>query len=296
MQRGLPQKRKLPSVEKVLLVSSAKGGVGKSTVAVNLAAALSSGLHLPYLPANFPSAPPPSPLRVGLLDLDLFGPSVPKLLQLENQPPPLLTEQNRLIPLVNHGVKSMSMGYLLPPNSDKAVVAWRGLMVMKATQQLLFDTDWGGLDVLVVDLPPGTGDVQLTLAQHVVVDGAIVVTTPQDVALVDVVKGVRLWQKMDVPILGVVANMSHFVCPGCSEVHEIFGRGSQGGVEGVCERLGVRVLGRVPIEKGVCEDGDRGVPTVVRDGGGRVARCFGEVGGKVVGMLWGGMGEEKKEE
>ena len=208
----------------MILVSSAKGGVGKSTVAVNIAAAFATGLT-----SSSSNSDPRNQKRVGLLDLDLFGPSIPKLLRLEHHSnsadegshdgdsagPRLSPETNKLLPLTNYGIKSMSMGYLLP--SEGSPVAWRGLMVMKAVQQLLWEVEWGGIDVLVVDMPPGTGDVQLSVGQQVIVDGewligttryvytnrtgAVIVTTPQDVAMIDAVKGVNMFRKIDIPVL-----------------------------------------------------------------------------------------------
>ncbi|KAH0130235.1 P-loop containing nucleoside triphosphate hydrolase protein, partial [Aureobasidium melanogenum] len=203
MQRGLPEKRPIKDVKKVIAVSSAKGGVGKSTVSVNLALAFAR-----------------SGLRSGVLDTDIFGPSIPTLLDLEGNEP-RLSANNQLIPLTNYGLQSMSMGYLVPETS---AIVWRGLMVMKALQQLLHEVEWGGLDVLVLDLPPGTGDVQLTITQQIELDGAVIVSTPQDVALKDAVRGVEMFRKVKVPILGMVQNMSAFTCPNCSTTHSIFGR------------------------------------------------------------------------
>ena len=248
-QRGLPQKRKIPNVSKIVAVSSAKGGVGKSTIAVNLA--LSFTRH---------------GLRTGILDTDIFGPSVPTLLNLSDAEEPLLTNDNQLVPLQSYGLKSMSMGYLL--SSESAPVAWRGLMVMKALQQLLHEVDCSpGLDVLVLDLPPGTGDVQLTIGQQVEVDGAVVVSTPQDVALKDAVKGVGMFGKMGIDVLGMVQNMSVFVCPKCGEETQIFahdGEGS-GGVERRCRDMSIEYLGDVPLDANICRDADRGMPTIVSE-------------------------------
>lgn len=292
----------------MVLISSAKGGVGKSTVAANIAAAAATGLHIRTAAAAAANSNNNDhvlnrPLRVGLLDLDLFGPSVPKLLGLEQQQDrvggeeeeagrPRLSSQNQLIPLTNYGIKSMSMGYLLP--STGSPIAWRGLMVMKAVKQLLWEVDWSpGIDLLVVDMPPGTGDVQLSVGQQVVVDGAVVITTPQDVALVDAVKGVNMFRKMDIPILGLVVNMARFVCSNCQTVHNIFGKGTQK-VNNECAHMGINVLGEVPLEKALCEDADDGCPTVIRDPEGGVGRCVGDVARKLVLGLWGGEGEEGK--
>jgi ATP-binding protein involved in chromosome partitioning len=205
-------------------------------------------------------------LRTGILDTDIFGPSIPTLLNLSDAEEPRLTDQNLLVPLQNYGLKSMSMGYLLP--SEKAPVAWRGLMVMKALQQLLHEVDWSpGLDVLVLDLPPGTGDVQLTIGQQVEVDGAVIVSTPQDIALKDAVKGVGMFEKMGIRVLGMVQNMSVFVCPKCGEETKIFAHDEhgRGGVENKSAELGVDFLGNVPLDAQICRDADRGMPTVVAE-------------------------------
>ncbi|KAI1625123.1 ATP-binding protein [Exophiala viscosa] len=251
MQRGLPQKRKLRNVAHTIAVSSAKGGVGKSTLAVNLA--LSFSRH---------------GLRTGILDTDIFGPSIPTLLGLSDASEPALTSQNLLVPLTSYGLKSMSMGYLLP--NEAAPVAWRGLMVMKALQQLLHEVDWSpGLDVLVLDMPPGTGDVQLTIGQQVELDGAVVVSTPQDIALKDAVKGVGMFRKMNIDVLGMVQNMSVFVCPNCQTETKIFAHahdgGGLGGAEAKAKDLGVDFLGDVPLDPNICADADRGMPTVVAE-------------------------------
>lgn len=251
-QRGLPQKRPLRNVAHVIAVSSAKGGVGKSTLSVNLALAFSR-----------------HGLRTGILDTDIFGPSIPTLLGLADANEPKLTDNNLLVPLTSYGIKSMSMGYLLP--NEAAPVAWRGLMVMKALQQLLHEVDWGtpGLDVLVLDLPPGTGDVQLTIGQQVELDGAVIVSTPQDIALKDAVKGVGMFNKMGIRVLGMVQNMSVFVCPHCGTETKIFAHGEHGhglgGAETKAKDLNVDFLGDVPLDARICADADRGMPTVVSE-------------------------------
>ncbi|KAI4852893.1 P-loop containing nucleoside triphosphate hydrolase protein [Aureobasidium sp. EXF-8845] len=245
MQRGLPEKRPIKDVKKVIAVSSAKGGVGKSTISVNLALAFAR-----------------SGLRTGVLDTDIFGPSIPTLLDLEGNEPRLSASEasyNQLIPLTNYGLKSMSMGYLVP---EKSPITWRGLMVMKALQQLLHEVEWDGLDVLVLDLPPGTGDVQLTITQQIELDGAVIVSTPQDVALKDAVRGVEMFRKVKVPILGMVQNMSAFTCPNCSTTHSIFGRE---GVIKKCDEMNIKLLADIPLHPSICEDADRGKPTVVAE-------------------------------
>ncbi|KAJ6498114.1 hypothetical protein C8R47DRAFT_1212438 [Mycena vitilis] len=225
---------------------------------VNLAFALSS-LRPPDATAR---------LRVGILDLDIFGPSIPTLMGLQKSEEPLLTSGGALIPLINHGIPTMSMGYLLPRSADTnstndSPVVWRGLMVQKAVQQLLFDVDWRdaqghGLDVLVVDMPPGTGDVPLTLGQLVIVDGAVIVSTPQDVALADVSKGIAMLRKVAVPVAGIVLNQSHFMCPGCETRHYLYGPPEP--FRATAGRLGVEVLAELPLVPGVSQGGDSGLP------------------------------------
>ncbi|KAL8946128.1 MAG: hypothetical protein Q9222_007437, partial [Ikaeria aurantiellina] len=205
--------------------------------------------------------------RTGILDTDIFGPSIPTLLSLVGESP-RLSEQNRLLPLSNYGVKSMSMGYLV---GEEAPVVWRGLMVMKALQQLLWEVEWGGLDVLVMDLPPGTGDTQLTITQQVVLDGAIVVSTPQDVALKDAVKGVEMMRKVNVPLLGMIQNMSVFRCPKCNESTHIFGTE---GVAQACKKHDVPFLGDIPLHASICDDADKGKPTVVAEPESDRAKAF----------------------
>ncbi|GAA5877222.1 hypothetical protein JCM16303_006205 [Sporobolomyces ruberrimus] len=273
MQRGLPKKRRLDGVKKIVVVSSGKGGVGKSSVAVNLALALSS---VSKEVSGMEGKP-----RVGLLDLDIFGPSIPKLMGLEGVGEPYLTPENRLTPLRAHGLPCMSMGFLLPNgptepgkhNADTPVV-WRGMMVMKAVQQLLFDVDWragsgGGqgsdLDVLVIDTPPGTGDVTLSLGQLLTVDGSVIVSTPQNVALIDTRKGVAMFRKLDIPLTGAVLNMSHFLCPGSSTPHYIFGPPAP--FLETCSDLSLDVLAQIPIEPAVSARGDAGAPVVMLDQG-----------------------------
>ncbi|KAK6000693.1 hypothetical protein QM012_003418 [Aureobasidium pullulans] len=261
MQRGLPEKRPIKDVKRVIAISSAKGGVGKSTVSVNLALAFAR-----------------SGLRSGVLDTDIFGPSIPTLLNLEGNEP-RLSSNNQLIPLTNYGLKSMSMGYLVPETS---AIVWRGLMVMKALQQLLHEVEWGGLDVLVLDLPPGTGDVQLTITQQIELDGAVIVSTPQDVALKDAVRGVEMFRKVKVPILGMVQNMSAFTCPNCSTTHSIFGRE---GVIKKCVEMNIKLLADIPLHPSICEDADRGQPTVVAEPDSLRAQVFKDLAADLRGQL-----------
>ncbi|KAF5982289.1 nucleotide-binding protein [Fusarium coicis] len=236
-----PVRRKITGVEKVIAVSSAKGGVGKSTVAANLS--------LAFARLGF---------RAGILDTDIFGPSIPTLFDLSGEP--RLSSNNQLIPLTNYGVKTMSMGYLVGEN---APIVWRGPMVMKAIQQLLHEVEWGGLDVLVLDLPPGTGDTQLTITQQVILDGSVIVTTPHTLATKDAVKGINMFKTVDVDILGLVQNMSLFTCPHCHGETSIFGSNAR--VEKLCQEHQIDFLGDIPLHPNIGDDGDRGKPTVVAE-------------------------------
>jgi ATP-binding protein involved in chromosome partitioning len=250
----------LPGVQHVVAVASGKGGVGKSTVATNLAVALGM-----------------SGLRTGLLDADIYGPSIPLMMGVHEKPQ--VTSANRILPFFNHGIKMQSLGFFLGEN---APVIWRGPMVMKAVQQLLKDTDWGELDVLVIDLPPGTGDVQLTLVQTVPLTGAVLVTTPQDLALLDVKKGAEMFKQVNAPLLGIVENMSFFICPDCGSRSNIF---RQGGGEKESERLGIPLLGRVPLDPAVCDAGDTGVPLVIGQPDTAAAAEFRKIAAAVVEVL-----------
>jgi len=227
----------LPTVRHKIAVASGKGGVGKSTVAVNLAVALAL-----------------EQLKVGLLDADIYGPSIPLMLGVKEKP---YYDGVKIYPIEKFGVQLMSLGFLV--DSDDAVI-WRGAMVHRALQQLMNDVAWPDLDVMLFDMPPGTGDAQLTLSQSVELDGSVIVTTPQDVALVDAVKGVQMFRKVNVPILGVVENMSYFLCPHCQTRTDIF---SSGGARRECERLGIHLLGEIPLDAEIRVGGDAGVPIVI---------------------------------
>ncbi|KAI1473034.1 P-loop containing nucleoside triphosphate hydrolase protein [Daldinia caldariorum] len=250
MQRGLPERRKIKDVAKVVAVSSAKGGVGKSTVAANLSLAFA---RMGY--------------RSGILDTDIFGPSIPTLFDLSGEP--RLSANNQFLPMSNYGVKTMSMGYLV---GEDAPVVWRGLMVMKALQQLLHEVDWGGLDILVLDLPPGTGDTQLSITQQIILDGSIIVTTPHTLAVKDAVKGINMFKKVNVPLLGLVQNMSLFNCPHCHHDTTIFGSSQR--VKEVCTEHSIDLLGDIPLHQNVGDDGQRGKPTVVSEPESERARVF----------------------
>lgn len=258
MSRGLPIKQRISGVNKVLLVSSAKGGVGKSTVSVNLALGLKS------LGKN-----------VGILDADIFGPSIPRLLNLSGEP--RMNDAGKLLPLSNYGIDSMSMGYLVPPEN---AVVWRGLMVMKALQQLLFEVQWSNLDYLVIDMPPGTGDTQLTISQQLKVDGAVIVSTPQDIALIDAVKGIAMFKKVGIPLLGLVQNMSYFVCPNCKHESHIFG---SEGARREAEKHNLQVLGSIPLNEEICVQSDKGKPIVLSNPD--IAKPYLEIAQRVIQQL-----------
>ncbi len=230
----------VPGVGAIVAVASGKGGVGKSTVAANLAL----GLH-----ANG--------LRVGVLDADIYGPSMPRMLGISGRP--RSRDGKTLIPMENFGIKCMSMGFLVPEDTP---MIWRGPMVMSALQQMLREVEWGDLDIMVADMPPGTGDAQLTMAQQVPLAGAVIVSTPQDIALLDARKGLNMFQKVDVPVLGIVENMSYFLCPHCGGRSEIF---SHGGAREEARRLGTEFLGEVPLDLKIRETSDGGTPITVAE-------------------------------
>jgi ATP-binding protein involved in chromosome partitioning len=258
VQHGL---KPLPGVKNVLAVASGKGGVGKSTVAVNFALALAQ-----------------EGARVGLLDADIYGPSQPRMLGLLGKRPE--TRDGKLLePLVAHGIEAMSIGFLV---DDQQPMAWRGPMVTSALNQLLMQTRWGDLDYLIVDMPPGTGDIQLTLAQRVPVSGAVIVTTPQDIALADARKGLEMFQKVHVPVLGVVENMSLHVCTNCGHEERIFG---ENGGRDLSDQYGVPLLGTLPLDRRIRAETDAGKPTVAADPTGPIARAFSEAALRAVGEL-----------
>jgi len=263
MRQGLPKKLPIPGVKRIIVVASGKGGVGKSTTAVNLALALK---------ANDPSS------QVGLLDADVYGPSIPRMMSLKG--PALVDERQLIEPLVNFSVKCMSMGFLV--DKDKDPIVWRGLMVMSALQRLLRQVKWGPLEYLVVDMPPGTGDAQLTLAQNVPIDGAVIVTTPQDVALLDARKGAEMFRRVEVPVLGIIQNMSVYECPACGHREHVFGKD---GARDLAGELGLDLLGDVPLLIAVRETCDAGSPIVVAQPDSAVARTFREIAQSVVNKL-----------
>jgi ATP-binding protein involved in chromosome partitioning len=254
-------KNRLPGVKNIIAVASGKGGVGKSTVATNLALALHRW-----------------GAKVGLLDADVFGPSVPQMLGTADKPVGG-TAEKRIGPAEYHGMKVISVAFFV--DSDQAVV-WRGPMVHKLLEQFMTDVDWGELDYLVIDLPPGTGDVQLSLSQLIPITGAVMVTTPQQVAVIDVVKGIAMFKKVEIPLIGVIENMSYYVCPACGHHDEIF---SRGGGKSLAEAVGTEFLGEVPIDGKVRHGGDAGVPVILGVPDGEHAKIFMHLAERVAARL-----------
>ncbi|WP_338764564.1 iron-sulfur cluster carrier protein ApbC [Massilia sp. METH4] len=253
VQRGL---KPLPNVKNIIAVASGKGGVGKSTTAVNLALALAA-----------------EGATVGVLDADIYGPSQPMMLGVSGRP--ITKDGKSMEPMENHGVQVSSIGFLIDPDEP---MVWRGPMVTQALQQLLDQTNWRDLDYLVIDMPPGTGDIQLTLSQKVPVTGAVIVTTPQDIALLDARKGLKMFEKVGIPILGVVENMSTHICSNCGHVEEVFGAG---GGEKMTQDFKVDFLGKLPLKMSIREQADSGTPTVVAEPDGPVAAIYKEIARKV---------------
>jgi ATP-binding protein involved in chromosome partitioning len=252
----------VPGIGAIIAVASGKGGVGKSTTAVNLALGmLANGL------------------KVGILDADIYGPSMPRLLKISGKPKQI--EGRIIIPMENYGLKVMSMGFLV---DEETAMIWRGPMVQSALLQMLREVAWGELDVLVVDMPPGTGDAQLTMAQQVPLAGAVIVSTPQDLALIDARKGLNMFRKVEVPGLGIVENMSYFIAPDTGARYDIFGHG---GARAEAERIGVPFLGEVPLTIGIRETSDAGTPVVVSDPDGAIAAVYKGIASKVWAQIQG---------
>ena len=252
----------VPGVKAIIAVASGKGGVGKSTTAVNLALGLRD-----------------LGLKVGVLDADIYGPSMPKLLAIKERPQTL--GGTRLKPISSYGLTVMSIGFLI---EEETPMIWRGPMVMSAITQMLREVEWGDLDVMVVDMPPGTGDAQLTMAQQVPLAGSVIVSTPQDLALIDARRGIAMFNRVNVPVLGIVENMSFFLCPRCGERTDIFGHG---GARKEAERLKVPFLGEVPLDMAIRETSDSGLPVVATQPDGPHAKIYREIAGKVRDQLQG---------
>jgi ATP-binding protein involved in chromosome partitioning len=253
----------IPGVDAVIAVASGKGGVGKSTTAVNLALGLRD-----------------LGLKVGILDADIYGPSLPKLLAIREKPQTI--GGNRLKPIERYGLTVMSIGFLIDEDTP---MIWRGPMVMSAITQMLREVEWGKLDIMVVDMPPGTGDAQLTMAQQVPLKGAVIVSTPQDLALIDARRGVAMFKRVNVPVLGVVENMSYFLCPECGTRSDIFGHG---GARHEAERQGVPFLGEVPLHMTIREKSDAGLPVVATEPDGPHAKIYRDIAAKVLAEIRGG--------
>lgn len=260
---GAGQTDLLPTVKNLVLVASGKGGVGKSTVAANLAVALK--MH---------------GATTGLLDADIYGPSIPILMGVREEPRKVAVNGGyKLGPPIAHGLPVMSIGFFLEP--EQAVI-WRGPMLGKALNQLMGDVHWGELDYLIVDMPPGTGDIQITFSQQLKVSGAVLVATPQQVALADVIRAKSMFDKVMIPIVGLIENMSYFICDGCGKSHEIF---SRGGAVRAAERFKIPFLGEIPIVSSIREWGDKGVPILVREPESEVSKIFLEIAAKLAGQL-----------
>jgi len=257
-QKGVEQ---IPGIKNVIAVASGKGGVGKSTTSVNLALALVA-----------------EGAKVGILDADIYGPSQPRMLGM-NKERPESPDGKTLEPIISYGLQTMSIGYLVDEDTP---MIWRGPMVTQALNQLINDTQWSDLDYLIIDLPPGTGDIQLTLAQRVPVSGALIVTTPQDIALLDARKALNMFEKVEVPVLGIIENMSIHICSGCGHEEHIFGEG--GGVS-MSEQYDVDLLGSLPLDIAIRKDTDDGKPTVVTDPDGRITEIYREIARRVSGKL-----------
>jgi ATP-binding protein involved in chromosome partitioning len=259
-QAQQPQQSKpvLPGVRSIIAIASGKGGVGKSTTAVNLAVALAN-----------------QGVRVGLLDCDIYGPSIPRMLNLSGKPE--VVGERTLRPMANYGIKCMSIGFLV---AEDTAMIWRGPMVMQALEQMMRDVEWGELDVLLCDLPPGTGDAQLTMAQRVPLTGAVIVSTPQDIALLDVTRGINMFQQVNVPIFGIIENMSYYVCPECGHRADIF---HHGGARETALRLGADFLGEIPLDIAIRTASDSGHPIVVSDPDGPHAEVYRRIAAGLIG-------------
>jgi ATP-binding protein involved in chromosome partitioning len=258
----------LPGIDAVVAVASGKGGVGKSTVAINLALGMAV-----------------NGLKVGILDADIYGPSIPRMLGVGGRA--VSGDGKKLEPMEGYGVKAMSMGFLV---DEETPMIWRGPMVQGALEQMLHDVNWGPLDVLVVDMPPGTGDAHLAIAQRVPLAGAVIVSTPQDIALLDARKGLNMFRKVDVPVLGIIENMSYFMCPHCGERSEIF---SHGGARDTAAKLGVPFLGEVPLDMEIRETSDGGRPIVVSNPGSPHAKVFRDIAEQIAARIAPGASERR---
>jgi len=258
--KGLPKKEPIKGIKHTIAVASGKGGVGKSTVSVNLALSLAK-----------------SGATVGLLDIDIYGPSIPMMMGVKDELE--ITEEKKLVPLVKDGLKLMSVGFMI---DDDTPLIWRGPMVMKLIEQFLRGVNWGELDYLVIDMPPGTGDAQLTLVQNIPLSGAVIVTTPQDVALIDARRALQMFSQVEVPVLGIVENMSTFCCPHCNKTTDIF---SSGGGKTTADRYEVELLGKLPLDLKIREGGDAGRPIATAEPDSKEAKTFMDIAQKIAGKI-----------
>ncbi len=268
--QAAPERPTIPGVRAMIAVASGKGGVGKSTTAVNLAVALAELGN-----------------KVGLLDADIYGPSIPRMMRLQGQP--YSPDGKTLHPMENHGVKCMSIGFLV---GEDTPMIWRGPMVMSAIEQMLRDVDWGELDVLVIDLPPGTGDAQLTISQRVPLAGAVIVSTPQDIALLDARKGLNMFKQVSVPVFGIIENMSYYVCPDCGHRADIF---SHGGAKKVAAQIETDFLGEVPLDIEIRETSDAGLPIVASNPESPHAKVYLEIAAKVAAKIVESLGDSTRQ-
>ena len=257
--QGQAQRTPLQPATHLVAVASGKGGVGKSTTAINLALAVAA-----------------TGRSVGILDADIYGPSLPRLIG-QNQKPQ--TSGNKIIPIPAWGLQTMSIGYLV---AEESPTIWRGPMVMSALEQMLRDVAWDNLDMLIIDMPPGTGDAQLTLSQRAALSGAVIVSTPQDLALIDARKGLNMFRKVNVPVLGIIENMSHFICPDCGSQHDVFGHG---GAAAEATRIGAPFLGEIPLEMKIRETSDAGTPIVASDPNSPHAACYRAIANNMLAQL-----------
>jgi len=259
--QGASHPQSIPQVKNIIAVASGKGGVGKSTTAVNLALALSA-----------------EGARVGILDADIYGPSQPQMLGVGQRRPDVVGEQGKqqMLPIIAYGIQSISMGYLV---TEETPMLWRGPMATGALQQLLMQTRWDNLDYLIIDMPPGTGDIQITLAQKVPVTGAVIVTTPQDIALLDAKKGIEMFRKVNVPILGVIENMAIHTCSSCGHEEHIFG---EGGGERIARDYQTELLGSLPLDLSIRADADRGQPSVATDPESAISQKYRSIARKLI--------------